>query len=151
MNYKSKEQKNGYIKKENGNDVVLTLNKDGDPKAPEEVFTFKKNRPEFLKHCTYHYDENGKLEFFKEVTKNEHWEKEDTETYYKDMKTLAPHVTTEKIKDGNVINSLEIEQDRDSLKKRETKKTIIDDKIKDFYEGNFCHYEDGTLKVAIEV
>ncbi|MCV6599185.1 MAG: hypothetical protein OIF36_01715 [Alphaproteobacteria bacterium] len=67
------------------------------------------------------------------------------------MKTLAPHITTEKIKDGNVINSLEIEQDRDSLKKRETKKLIIDDKIKDFYEGNFCHYEDGTLKVAIEV
>ncbi|MCV6599186.1 MAG: hypothetical protein OIF36_01720 [Alphaproteobacteria bacterium] len=42
MNYKSKEQKNGYIKKENGNDVVLTLNKDGDPKAPKEVFTLKK-------------------------------------------------------------------------------------------------------------
>lgn len=151
MNYKARNQKNGYIKEENGNKVKFTLNKDGNPKTPQTVFNLEKDRPRFLNYYDYYYDENDKLEFFKEVDKNEHYTTTSTENFYMDEGTIMSHIQTEEVIHGDSVNTTEIETGRDHLKKKVTRTVKVKGEQIDYHQANFWHYTDGTVKMTAEI
>lgn len=151
MNYKARNQKNGYIKEENGNIVNFTLNKDGNPEIPQKVITLEKGRPRFLNYCDYYYDENDKLELFKEADRNEYWTTKVTESFYMDEDTTISHIETQEIIHGDSVNITRIERGKNYLENVITKVVKVKGELIDYHQANFWHYEDSTIKMKAEI